>query len=369
MNSVRGSLTQVCFSFATGGSERIAAAIAVHARKQGVPTTACATHGGYGPISEQLTASGVTCEAVQPGIGGRVGRAIRLYRHLRRHRTSVVHVHHFNMASIVYWPARLAGVDRIVVTEHSNYGMRTQAAARRRARRYGKLVDAVTVVHQGLADYLVDEIGLGSTDIRVVVNGVDTDRFVPRARLAGSHTDPATACVVGSVGRLHPDKDPMNLVRSIATIGEADRAGIDVMVIGDGELRGSLEEFVRREALESTIRLLGERQDIPELLNSIDVFVLPSRTEGLPVALLEAMSCGLGVVATDVGGVSAVIGDTGIVVPAEDPGALASGILSYAADRDRLASDGEAARRRAVQHYDRSVMFAGYGRALGLPQL
>jgi glycosyltransferase involved in cell wall biosynthesis len=364
LNGETHVLTEVLFSFATGGSERIGAAVATHASERGVRTTACATHGVRGPISEMLEAEGIECEAVQQGPGGRIGRALRLYRHMRRHGTTVVHVHHFNMASIVYWPARLAGVRRIVVTEHSNYRMRTEPADRRRAWRYGRLVDGVTVVHQGLADYLAADIGLDPAGIRVVINGVDTERFRPRAaRQASGKT------VVGTVGRLHPDKDPLNLARAIARMADSDRAGIDVMFIGDGDLRGPLESLVASEGLGDTVRVLGERHDVGELLHSMDIFVLPSRTEGLPVALLEAMSSGLGVVATDVGGVAAVIGHAGIVVPSENPDALAAGILTYARDPDRLAADGREARRRAVEYYDREVMFRGYAQALGLPRL
>jgi len=366
VKSNQGCLTEITYSFATGGSERIALAIAAEAMEQGVTTTACATHGGYGPVSDHLRELGVSCEAVQLGFGGRVGRAVRLFLHFRRNRTRIAHVHHFDMASIIYWPARLAGVRRVVITEHTDYALRTRPRAFRLARRYGSLADLTTVVHQGIADYLVSEVGLDPASVRVVVNGVDTSRFLPGHDLSlrdklGASRD---ACVVGSVGRLHPDKDPMNLLQAIASLDPDVRRGLHILIVGDGPSRHQVLRFVEEQSIGESVRFLGERHDIAELMGAMDVFVLPSRTEGLPVALLEAMSCGLPSVATDVGGVAAVLGDAGIMVAPEDAQALADGLAVYAADREKASLDGKRARQRAVALFDRSVMLSGYREAL-----
>jgi hypothetical protein len=179
MSEPRNGLTEILFSFQTGGSERVGRDVALHAARHGVPTSACSTHGGFGPISESLQAEGISCEPLQAGPGGRIGRALRLYRHLRAHRTAVVHVQHFNMLSIVYGPARLAGVKRIVVTEHTDYFLRTDSRARRVARWFGSRADVITVVHQGLADYLATDLGLDDGSDHVFTNGVDTRHYRP----------------------------------------------------------------------------------------------------------------------------------------------------------------------------------------------
>lgn len=111
-----GVLTEVLFSLQTGGSERVGSDIARYATRCGVATTVCATHLEEGPIGRSLTADGIECEPLRAGPGGRMGRAWRLYRHLRRHGTRVLHAHHFNVLSIAFAPAKLAGVGRIVVT-------------------------------------------------------------------------------------------------------------------------------------------------------------------------------------------------------------------------------------------------------------
>ncbi len=366
MSNALGPLTEVTFSFSTGGSERIAQVIAMHAMENGVSTTVCATHGGSGPISEQLRAEGIHCLPIQIGRGGRLGRALRLYRHLRRSRTTVLHVHHFNMLAIAYWPARIAGVKRIVVTEHSNYLLRTQSSARRIARRYGRRVDLTTVVHQGLADYLVNQIGLDARRVRVIPNGVDTLRFRPgeATALRQQLGIPPDVLLAGYVGRLHPDKDPMNLVQAISCLTPEQREGLRVVFIGDGACRDEMSRHIGEHDLDVTIELLGERQDIPALMQAMDAFVLPSRTEGLPVALLEAMSTGLPIVATDVGGVSGAVGEGGLIVPPRSPEALARALADLMDDQSKRVRLGEQSRRRAVDRFDRSHMFEGYMAAL-----
>lgn len=369
MTDRRNALTEVLFSFQTGGSERIGRAIALYAAAHGVPTTACSTHGGAGPISESLQTAGIGCEPLQQGPGGRLGRALRLFTHLRKHRTSVLHVHHFNMLSIVYGPARLAGVKRIVVTEHTDYLMRTNARARRIARRYGRRADGITVVHQGVADYLTRELGLDTRSVSVVTNGVDTAHFCPGTSdsLRSDLGIPASVCVIGSVGRLHPDKDPMNLVRALDCVPSPQQERIHLLIVGDGESRGEVERFIADRSLQPRVTLAGERHDILPLLRTMDVFALPSRTEGLPVALLEAMSCGLAVVATAVGGIPAAVGDSGVVVPPNDPAAFAAALLPLCNDVNTRERLGQKARRRAVEQFDISVMFDGYAAALSSP--
>jgi glycosyltransferase involved in cell wall biosynthesis len=366
MNEVRNGLTEILFSFQTGGSERVGRDIAMHAASCGVPTTACSTHGGYGPISESLQASGIACEALQVGPGGRVGRAMRLFRHLQTHRTAVVHVQHFNMLSIVYGPARAAGVQRIVVTEHTDYFLRTDRKARRIARRYGSRSDAITVVHQGVADFLTVRLGLDEDSVKVIANGVDTQYYSPgpAGGLRAELGIPDSVCVIGNVGRLHPDKDPVNLVRALDLVPPAERERLHVLIVGDGECREEVERFIADHSLESRVILTGERHDILPLLRAMDVFALPSRTEGLPIAILEAMSCGLPIIATAVGGIAAAVGEGGIVVPPEDPAAFAHAIVRLSANDGLRETLGRHARRIALERFDVSAMFDAYAAAL-----
>jgi len=270
------------------------------------------------------------------------------------------------MLSVAYRPARLAGVSRIVVTEHSNHLMLSDPASKENARRYGPKADAITVVHQGLAKYLVSEIGLDESKIRVVPNGVDTGAFVPRrdSRLRAQLGFAPEVVLVASVGRLHPDKAPLNLISAIAHAFDLGGTNLRLIFVGEGECRPEMEEVIHEKNLQDVVLLLGERDDIPDVLASTDIFALPSRTEGLPVALLEAMSSGVAIVATAVGGVPAAIAGAGEVVAPQDPVSMGEAIFRLSKDPRLRVAYGELARQQAVRAFDESQMYSGYAGVL-----
>jgi len=358
-------LTEVTYSFATGGSERIAADVAEHVVAAGGLATACATHGGRGAISERLESAGIPAVPLDVG-AGRVGKSVVLWRHLSRFRPHTLHVHHLNMLAAVYRTARKAGVQRIVCTEHTDREVRNDPSSRALAQRYGPQVELLTVVYPGMAEYFARVIAVPRSEIRVIPNGVDVELFRPR--LEESRTNPDGRTVLGYVGRLHPDKDPMNLLRAVAKLGNSERKKLRIAVVGDGQCREQAHRFVEAEDLGETVQFLGEQARIPELLRDWDALVLPSRTEGLPVAVLEAMSTGLPVIATDVGGVREAVADAGVIVPPEDPSALADAIRSIVTDPQLRGCMGRRARERAVSSYDRKTMLSAYMSAL-FPQL
>ena len=162
----------------------------------------------------------------------------------------------------------------------------------------------------------------------VIPSGVDTDRFRPsadriaaKARLGVDVGRP----LIGTVGRLEPRKGTATLIAALATLRAGGRDA-SLVVVGDGPLRSELVATAARLGLASHVQMLGDRADIEEILAAVDVFVLPSRTEGMSNALLEAMAMALPVVATAVGGTPEVIaeGRSGLLVPSDDPSAMAA---------------------------------------------
>jgi glycosyltransferase involved in cell wall biosynthesis len=154
-----------------------------------------------------------------------------------------------------------------------------------------------------------------------------------------------------AVGRLQAPKDAVTLVRALAAL--RDRP-FEAVLVCDGPDRPAVEEEVRRLGLESAVELLGERDDVPELLGTADVFVLSSNSEGLPLSILEAMAAGLPVVASNVGGVSEVVldGDTGLLVPPGDAQSFAAAIERLLEDPVLRGRLGEAGRIRVAEHFD-----------------
>lgn len=359
------NITELIFSFQTGGSERIGQEIARYLHSSGHDVTVCATHGGPGPVSELLEKEGIPWFQASSLGGDRFRKAICLFNYFRRIRCDILHVHHFNMLSVALAPARLAGVSRIVITEHSNFRLRTDPRTLRRARKYARRADAITVVHGGLERFVHERLDVGEVPVTVIPNGVDTQLYSPGPpddSLALPHTGETRSPVrICSVGRLHPDKDHLNLLRAIARMRTAGTSEFVLYLVGEGAERESIEKYISEQALGEFVYLLGDRADVREILRNVDIFALSSRSEGLPVALLEAMSTGLPSVVTDVGGVADALKDGGgLVVPPKNPEALARAITQLVDDGGLRTRMGAAARGSAVSRFDRSIMFSCY---------
>jgi glycosyltransferase involved in cell wall biosynthesis len=182
----------------------------------------------------------------------------------------------------------------------------------------------------------IEDYGIAAGRVSVVPNYVDTDLFSPRPRRAG----PPTALFLG---RLEDQKNPLALVEALAG------TGLRLLIVGDGSLRGAIEADARRHGVDVEFRGNVPHRMLPETFAEADLFVLPSRFEGHPKALMEAMAFGLPVVASDVVGISEVVrdGDTGLLCPPTAAG-LAAAIGRLRADPALAARLGKAARAAIV---------------------
>jgi glycosyltransferase involved in cell wall biosynthesis len=303
--------------------------------------------------------------------------AARLTALFARRDFDVVHTHCAKGGAVGRVAARRAGVRRIVHTYHGFPFHEFQPAALREAyvrieRRLGAITDLALCVGAGVAAEAARRRLISPGRIATVGVAVDGPERARASRLAGSPAArrharaalglPADALVVGAVGRLTFQKAPGDLVTALARLNRPDVIGA---WIGDGELAGQ----VRRQAAARGVRFLlaGERPDILDVLPAFDVFALPSRYEGLPTVLVEAMICGVPVVATAVNAVSDLVipGRTGVLVPPGRPAALAAAIgdlLDAPARRARLAA---AARAQVDGRYTeaglRDDLLAAYG--------
>jgi glycosyltransferase involved in cell wall biosynthesis len=178
----------------------------------------------------------------------------------------------------------------------------------------------------------------------VIRNAVDV-RGAPRSRAARPRP------LLIAVGRLRPPKDFETLLRALALLPAEQ---VDAVIVGDGPQRGELEALVARLGLQDRVRFEGERRDVPSLLAHADLFVLSSRSEGLPVSVLEAMAAGLPVVASAVGGIAELVvdGETGVLVGPADAEALAAALGRLAAEPELRRRLGDAGRARAEELFD-----------------
>jgi glycosyltransferase involved in cell wall biosynthesis len=154
-----------------------------------------------------------------------------------------------------------------------------------------------------------------------------------------------------AVGRLKAPKDFLTLIHAFAALPEGS---FEALIVGDGPDRAAVEAEIRRLGLDGRVRLVGERSDVPALLAGSDVFVLSSRSEGLPVSVLEAMAAELPVVASGVGGLAELVvdGETGILVPPGDGEALAAALGRLVEDRGLRRTLGAAGHARAEDLFD-----------------
>lgn len=201
--------------------------------------------------------------------------------------------------------------------------------------------------------------GYSASNWTIIPNGYDLAVFEPdetaRTRLRRAWSIEEGQFVIGSVARWHPDKDHRNLVAALADLSVRAEFPFRCILVGPGitvenaELAGLLDRYGVRDKVE----LLGPRDDVAALMNAFDIHVLASRSEAFPNVVAEAMACGTPCVATDVGDIGMLVGNTGFVVPSQNPDALSRSIASMALEmrdgrswaamqqacRDRVASD------------------------------
>jgi glycosyltransferase involved in cell wall biosynthesis len=192
-------------------------------------------------------------------------------------------------------------------------------------------------------------LGSRADRIQVNPNGVDVSRFCPEGPLAERTGEPLVVCV----GRLCHARAPD---LAVAALPLMLTPAVHLRLVGDGEDRAAIEEQIDALGLREQVELAGFRPDPAPDLRAADVVVIPSRYDGMALVLLEAMACGAAVVATRVSGSSA-LGGTGVLVPAEDPLALAQAVDALLADPERRKLLGQMARQRVVEHFplERSV--------------
>jgi glycosyltransferase involved in cell wall biosynthesis len=186
--------------------------------------------------------------------------------------------------------------------------------------------------------------------ITVVPYGVDMRRFRPQPRSTSDHV------VIGAVSRLSPEKGMRYLIEAFGQLRERYGARVSLRIAGEGPERPRIESAIHRLNLESSVELLGwlDHEQVPAFLNQLDVFVLPSTWEGFGVAAAEASAAGLPVVATNVYGIPDVVrdGETGLLTPPKDPGALARAIGHLVEEPELRTRLAEAGRKYVERHYD-----------------
>jgi glycosyltransferase involved in cell wall biosynthesis len=293
----------------------------------------------------------------------------RLNRIVREFNPEIVHSHvDFSMPWQVLG-IRLGGGKKIIFTQHSDYQYwRTHFLSSIRIRLYfifcWRFITAYTAVSKCVQRSVAKLSGHPDSDFFVIHNPVNTEQFMPddkvrlRARSIMQIDD--SEFLIGTVGRIAEPKGHSYLIDAAAIIMKSI-PNIRFVIIGDGPLQEKIESQIRDAKLMNQFKLLGKRSDVQLLLPGLDVFVLPSIREGFPISLLEAMSCGIPVIASNVGGTSeAIKDDNGILVPPADPQVLAEKIQQLILDPKLAISLGKKARQYVVNNFNLDSIMQQY---------
>jgi glycosyltransferase involved in cell wall biosynthesis len=308
------------------------------------------------PDTEQIIPAQLrTVDFWMPGLNGWVW--LRFFFHLcwviYRHSVDAIHVNSYVPGNYTRLAAALMQVP--IVIDHWHGFTRFNRKRRLICRALARFTDLSLAVSQGVKDYLVKEIGLDPDKVRVVSNGVniaaiDTARPSPEVRRELGLSEGAQ--VIGLVGRLdHWGKGHNELFTAMASL--KDRYPVHALIVGGGRREAEVKQMVAGLGLAGQVHFLGSRRDVPDLLQAMDIFVLPSYSEGVSLALLEAMAAGLPVIATAVGGNPEVVTDgaTGLLIPPRDAAALAQALEQFLSDPSLAKEMGENARRHVETDY------------------
>lgn len=273
---------------------------------------------------------------------------------LKEFRPDLLHSHSFHANIVARLLKNFLPATPVVSTVHSvNEGGWPRMLAYRLT---DPLTRMTTAVSRAAADRIVRLKAVPQDKCVVVHNGIDTAEFAPNPdRRAQVRTQFGVngEFIWLTVGRLVPAKDYPNLLRAFARL-RALRTDAQLWVAGDdsGGEGSSLRTLAAELGLETSVRRLGLRRDLPGLLDAADAFVLASAWEGMPLALGEAMAMEKPVVATDVGGVRELVGDAGVLVPPKSPGALAQAMLALMQTKSEgRGALGRAARERIANQF------------------
>ena len=358
------SRVRVCYmahAFAVGGAEEMVLNLVQHLPERFEPMVCCINQAG--PIGEEIRKTGtpVAVLGLTPGLRHPWDVAgIRKY--LRETKPTIVHT--FLLTASLY--GRLAAI-----LEHVPIVIGTEVNIYERKRRHHILAermlmsktDRVIVSANSVRDFYVDQIHADPGKIDVVYNAVDWRAIAPsksRDDMRASLGLARDSKVAGVIARLTEQKGHRFLFQAMTTPALAD---MQLLVVGDGELRETLKAEVQDLGIAARVHFLGARRDLGDLLSAMDVFVMPSLWEGLPLSMILAMGAAVPVVVTEVAGIPEVVADgrTGWLVPAGNSLALATALVDVFRDRARTASIALAAKefvlpRFGVDGYTHSVV-------------
>ena len=350
------TIVQVVRSLEWGGLERLAVDLAAAQQDAGNRVVVYSVYKGEPALLHDAKRAGIRVVEFNKSTGFSISTLRKIAMQLRRDRATVVHTHNELVHTYGAIAGRLAGVPCIVNTIHGTKG-EMDPHLNRNYRALLPWTDAVvTVSGETAAQFAAERIRYRGK-FRVIRNGIPVARFVAKSARPGSQWPRIR---IGTVARLVDVKDQATLIRMFHILHKSYPQA-ELHLLGDGPLRRNLELLSNQLALSGRITFYGASPNVAEFLSGLDLFVLSSLNEGLPLAVLEGMAAGLPIVSTRVGGICEIAPENTVAeyCPPGDPEAFARTIQSVLAP-ERLKAMGQAAQKLAQLSFTIEVMSRAY---------
>ncbi len=269
-----------------------------------------------------------------------------LYSFIKQKDIKIVRTHQYHANFYGRLAARIANVPCIVASVHNIY-TRDRKIHRRIINRFlAGSTDKIIAVSESVKKDLLKYDGIPGVKVKVICNGVDINKFasIKETRIREELGIPPEFTVIGTIGRLTLQKGQKYLLEAVSKLKDSNHKFV-LLIAGDGILKTELQNYSRELGIYDSVRFLGTRRDVPEILSAIDIFVLPSLWEGLGNALIEAMASGKAIITTDIPPIREVVNSekVGILVPVKNSGAIASAIKLLLHDQALARRIGRAA--------------------------
>ncbi len=365
ISHTKKNICMALFAFDIGGSEKLGLSLIQSYLDRGHKVVCVGTRRGEGPISDILQEMNVPYLALDLESLDPVRKWFRrrsLARWMKLHRVDSVHAQHFCVLSDLRPAIRRLGLEKVLVTEHSANYLRNDPDYMRVTRSVSDCSSDIVAINPVVRSALAELLEVPEAEISLIENGIDTDYFSP---LMDASPDDSDNVKVLWVGRHHPDKDVLNGIEAFAVAARGSQQTMSLTVVGDGEQFSAANDLVKALGIDSQVRFAGEQRGVAKYYREADIFLISSATEGTPLALLEAMSSGLPVVATAVGGIPAVVTkNIGRLAPPKDPAVLGHELGLLADDENLRIQMGKSARSLVVESFSGRKMQAEYIRVL-----
>jgi glycosyltransferase involved in cell wall biosynthesis len=366
MSTNKAQKTNIMFvvpAFGFGGLERVVLDLIKGMDRSKYHLSLCSFMDPHPGMIESARELNVALHVLPKGNGVNCFLPFRLSSLFLRKHVRLVNAHDIGATLYAAPAARLAGVRHVIHTDHSQIlTIRRFLPVYRWVFQHG--ISHATAVSEHLRRHLLDTFSLSEERVTTIPNGIDVGRFAVPLDTSSLHRELGIRegeLVIGSIGRLTEQKGMEYLVKAFARLSQR-RSDMKLIIVGDGELRQSLESLAHRLLVGERVVFTGIRTDIPHLMRLFDLFALPSLWEGQPITIVEAMAAAKPIVATNVGGNAEILhrGEFGVLVPPGDENALADAISALLSDAARARELGKKAASRAERELTSASMVRRY---------